>query len=130
MAGLPTAIKIHILQGLACFDTPEQVVASVKEEFGIVVSRQCVQAHNPERAAGARLAPQWRAIFHETRQRYMAELDNIGIAWPALRLRRLQRMVEQAEAMGNLPLAVQILEQAAREAGRLAPVQPPADTRR
>lgn len=119
MAGLPTAVKIHILQGLACFDTPEKVVTSVKEEFGVVVTRQCVQAHNPERAAGVRLAPQWRAIFYDTRQRYMTELDGIGIIWPSVRLRRLQRMLEQAEAMGNLPLVIQILEQAAREAGRL-----------
>lgn len=119
MAGLPTAVKIHILQGLACFDTPEKVVSSVKVEFGVVVTRQCVQAHNPERAAGARLAPQWRDIFYKTRQHYLSELDDIGIAWPAFRLRRLQRMVEQAEDMGNIALAVQVLEQAAREAGRL-----------
>lgn len=119
MAGLPTAVKIHIVQGLACGDSNETVIASVRENFGIVVSRQCVQAHNPERAAGARLAPHWRTMFYDVRRKYMTELESIGIVWPAVRLRRLQRMVEQAEAMGNLPLVIRILEQAAREAGRL-----------
>jgi hypothetical protein len=103
--------------GLACDETPTRVAASVKADFGIEVSRQCVEAHHPERRAGAKLNPALCALFYETRARMRAELDAIGIAHRAVRLRQLERMLNRAEAMGNLPLAMQVLEQAAREVG-------------
>ena len=115
MPGLPTAVRMHILTELACFATPSQVSASVKEKFGVEVSRQCVEAHHPERRAGAKLSPVLCALFYETRARLRAELDDIGLAHRACRLRGLERMLEQAERMGNLALAAQIVEQAARE---------------
>lgn len=114
---LPTAVVIHILQGLACFDTPEQVAASVKANFGLILTRQRIEAWNPERRAGAKLGTHWREIFYETRAKLIAELDNIGIAHRSYRLKLLQRMADRAETAGNLPLVVQVLEQAAREAG-------------
>jgi hypothetical protein len=119
MANLPTAAIVLIVTGLACFDTPAQVATCVKEKFGIDISRQRIESYHPERHAGSRLSPHWRELFYETRQRYMTELENIGIVWPAFRLRRLQRMLEQAEEMGNYVLVAQILQQAAREVGRL-----------
>ena len=108
---------MHILTELACFGTPGQVAASVKEKFGIEVSRQCVEAHHPERRAGAKLNPALRALFYETRAKLWAELDDIPIACQTYRLRQLERMLERAENMGNLALAVQLIEQAAREVG-------------
>lgn len=117
MANIPTAVAIHILQGLACFDTPEQVAASVKVNFGLVLSRQRIEAWHPERRAGAQLGKHWRAMFYETRAKLLAELDDIPIACRSYRLKVLQRVAEKAEAAGNLPLAMQVLEQAAREVG-------------
>ena len=117
MRGLPAAVRMHILTELACFATPSQVATSVKEKFGVDVSRQCVEAHHPERKAGAKLNPALRALFYETRVKLVAELDDIGMAHQACRLRGLERMLEQAERMGNLALAAKIVEQAAREVG-------------
>jgi len=108
---------MHILTELACFATPMQVVTTVREKFGIEVSRQCVEAHHPERRAGAKLSPALCVLFYETRAKLLAELDNIGLASRAGRLRGLERMFEQAERMGNLALAVQLIQQAAREVG-------------
>ena|SRR5476649_1760417 len=117
MRGLPKAVRMHILTELACFATPMQVVTTVREKFGIEVSRQCVEAHHPERRAGAKLSPALCVLFYETRAKLLAELDNIGLASRAGRLRGLERMFEQAERMGNLALAVQLIQQAAREVG-------------
>ena len=117
MANIPTAVAIHILQGLACFDTPEQVAASVKVKFGLVLTRQRIEAWHPERRAGAKLGAHWREMFYETRAKLLAEVENIPIACRSYRLKVLQRVAEHAEAMGNLPLAMQVLEQAAREVG-------------
>lgn len=117
MRGLPTAVRMHILTELACFATPVQVATTVKEKFGLEVSRQCVEAHHPERRAGAKLNPALRALFYETRAKLQEELDDIGIACQAFRLRQLERMLERAEGMGNIALAVDVLQQAAREVG-------------
>jgi hypothetical protein len=117
MRGLPTAVRMHILTELACFAAPSQVAASVKEKYRIDVSRQCVEAHHPERKAGAKLNPALRALFYETRAKLWAELDDIGLASQAGRLRALDRMAGKAERMGNLALAVQVIKQAAREVG-------------
>jgi hypothetical protein len=117
MAALPTAVKLHILTALACFESPTQVAASVKQQFGLELSRQRIEAWHPERAAGARLDATWRDIFYTTRKRLAAELEDIPIACQAYRLRQLDRMAGQAEHMGNLQLAVRLYEQAAKEVG-------------
>lgn len=117
MASLPATVTLCIVTELACFDSPAQVAATVKERFGLVLSRQRIEAYHPERLAGARLSERLCALFYETRARLLVELGTIGIAHQAYRLRGLERMLEQAERMGNLTLAAHIIEQAAREAG-------------
>jgi hypothetical protein len=116
MAALPTAVIMHIVIELACFDSPAPVAATVKEKLGVHLSRQRIEAYHPERAAGARLGTKWRTVFYNTRARLLAELDNIPLACRSYRLRVLERVAGQAEEMGNLQLAARIIEQAAREA--------------
>ena len=43
MAALKSEVKSFIVQALACFDTPSQVAEAVKNEFGVVLSRQQVE---------------------------------------------------------------------------------------
>ena len=42
MAALKEPVKIFIVQSLACFETPQQVADTVKQDFKIEVSRQQV----------------------------------------------------------------------------------------
>lgn len=117
MATLSSEVKAFIIQALACFDTPSQVSASVREEFGIEVSRQQCEAHDPTKRAGRDLAKRWVTLFHDTRKRFREEAADIPIANRAYRLRALGRLVEKAEGMRNLALTAQLLEQAAKEVG-------------
>lgn len=117
MAVLSNEIKTFIVQALACFDTPSQVAEEVKKEFGVEISRQQVETHNPTKVAGKGLAKKWVDIFHATRERFRSDITSIPIANRAYRLRALQRMAEKAETMRNMPLAAQLHEQAAKEAG-------------
>lgn len=119
MTALPTAVILHIVIELACFDTPARVATTVKEKFGLAVTRQRIEAYHPERKAGARLGAKWRSVFYCTRAKFLAALDDIPIACQAYRLRGLGRLATQAETMGNLLLAARIIEQAAREVGDL-----------
>ena len=131
MAILKNQVKSFIVQALACFDTPSQVVESVKNEFGVVVTRQQVETHDPTKAAGKGLAIRWQTLFHDTRKRFREETADIPIANRAYRLRGLGRMAEMAENMRNLALTAQLYEQAAKEVGdiyvnrRLEPEKPP-----
>ncbi|AZE73149.1 Phage protein [Pseudomonas synxantha] len=130
MAALKNEVKSFIVQALACFDTPSQVVEAVKNEYGVVVSRQQVETHDPTKSAGKGLAVKWATLFHDTRKRFREETAEIPIANRAFRLRGLGRMAEKAENMRNLALTAQLYEQAAKEVGdvyvnrRLEPEKP------
>ncbi|AZF63773.1 DUF2280 domain-containing protein [Pseudomonas sp. LBUM920] len=130
MAALKNEVKSFIVQALACFDTPSQVVEAVKNEYGVVVSRQQVETHDPTKSAGKGLAVKWVTLFHDTRKRFREETAEIPIANRAYRLRGLGRLAEKAENMRNLALTAQLYEQAAKEVGdvyvsrRLEPEKP------
>ncbi|HGG1662148.1 TPA: DUF2280 domain-containing protein [Escherichia coli] len=117
MAALKGEVKAFIVQSLACFDTPSQVVESVKKEFGLSITRQQVESHDPTKANGRGLAQKWVELFHETRKRFQTELSDIPIANKAYRLRALDRMMTKAEGMRNMALAASLMEQAAKEVG-------------
>lgn len=108
MATLKGEVKAFIVQSLACFDTPSQVVELVKKEFGLSITRQQVESHDPTKANGRGLAQKWVELFHETRKRFQTELSDIPIANKAYRLRALDRMMARAEGMKNMALTASI----------------------
>ena len=114
---LADEVKTYVVHALSCLDSPSVVAASVKKEFGIEVSRQLVESHDPNKKAASGLAPKWKVLFEVTRKTFLEDTASIAISHRAVRLRALQRMAERAEEMRNLPLAAQLLEQAAKEVG-------------
>lgn len=117
MAALRDEVKLFIVQALACYDTPTQVSKAVKEEFGLDVLRQQVACYDPNCYVGRNLSKKWRTVFEDTRTKFRSETASIPIASRAYRLRALARMAQQAENMRNIGLAVQVIEQAAKEVG-------------
>ena len=117
MAALSNEVKAFIVQALACFDTPSQVAEAVNREFGIEISRQTAESHDPTKRQGRNLAKRWVVLFEDTRKRFREDTAEIPIANRAYRLRALGRMVEKVEGMRNYGLAMQLLEQAAKEVG-------------
>ncbi|EPL9763668.1 DUF2280 domain-containing protein, partial [Klebsiella pneumoniae] len=117
MAALKPEVRAFIVQELACFDTPSQIVESVQKEFKVQVTRQQVASHDPTKVAGKGLAQKWVDLFNRTRDRFLNEISDIPIANKAYRLRVLDRMATRAEGMKNLGMTAQLLEQAAKEVG-------------
>ncbi len=117
MAALKPEVKAYIIQMLACYDTPSQVVEAVQKDFGISITRQQVETHDPTKVSGKTLAKKWVDLFNRTRDRFLNEISDIPIANKAYRLRVLQRMSTTAEGMKNLGMTAQLLEQAAKEVG-------------
>ncbi|MCU3987324.1 DUF2280 domain-containing protein [Enterobacter mori] len=117
MATLKGEVKAFIVQSLACFDTPSQVVELVKKEFGLSITRQQVESHDPTKANGRGLAQKWVDMFNATRERFQNEISDIPIANKSYRLRVLDRMATKTEGMKNFSLTAQLIEQAAKEVG-------------
>jgi hypothetical protein len=117
MAVLTPEIKTFIVQSLACFDTPSQVVGAVRDQYGVTISRQQVEIHDPTKRCSKGLARRWVVLFADTRCAFLRAIANIPIASRSYRLRALGRMLEQVEQRGNLVLAARLLEQAAKEMG-------------
>ncbi|KQN10268.1 hypothetical protein ASE85_02415 [Sphingobium sp. Leaf26] len=114
---IPEPAKVAIIQALACFDTPSTVAATIKTDFGLTISLQAIESHDPTKRAGRRLAKRWRELFEETRAKFKEDTSSIAISHRATRLRALDRMAAAAEKRGNLVLAAKLIEQAAREVG-------------
>ena len=103
-------VKAFIVQRLARFEAPSQVVKAVKEEFGFDLSRQRVHFYDPTTKAGRALQPELKELFFEAREQAKKDLDSIPSYHKAVRLRRLDAMINIAIERGNLVLAAQLLE--------------------
>ena len=115
MSTLTDEIKEFIVKGLARFDTPSQVAEAVKVHFDIEVSRQQVFAYDP---AGSRPpAQRWIELHAATREAFLRDVGEIGIAHKAVRLRLLERFAQRAESRGFTERAARFMEQAAKECG-------------
>ncbi|MEN4796397.1 DUF2280 domain-containing protein [Pantoea agglomerans] len=117
MAALKPEVKAFIIQSLACFDSLAIVAEAVQKQFGIKVTPQQIESHDPTKASGKGLAKKWVALFTSTRARFQTEISDIPIANKSYRLRTLDRMMTKAEKMQNLALAASLMEQAAKEVG-------------
>ena len=117
MAILKDEVKVFIVQALACFDTPSQVVEAVAENFSVKIDRMHVQKYDPTKRAGVDLAKKYVTLFHETRRKFMDEVSEVPIASRAFRLRALQSMYNSAIKRNNIVLAKDILTEAAKEVG-------------
>ncbi|HCD5424953.1 TPA: DUF2280 domain-containing protein [Klebsiella aerogenes] len=117
MAALKPEVKAAIVQMLACYDSLSIVVEAIQKDYGIKVTPQQVESHDPTKVSGKGLAKKWVDLFNATRERFLNEISDIPIANKAYRLRVLDRMATRAEGMKNLALTAEIIEQAAKECG-------------
>jgi hypothetical protein len=117
MAKTPEHIKLSIVQRLACFNSLDNIVSGLKEDFGFEMSKQAILGYDPTKVQGSQLSKKLSDIFYETRKKFTEDTSSIPIAHKAVRLATLQRMVDKAETKGNMVMVRDILEQAAKEVG-------------
>ena len=96
MAALKEPVKMFIVQSLACFETPQQVVEAVKQEYKIEITRQQVALYDPTKVAGRNLSKKLKDLFTRTRKDFRANIEDIAIANKAFRLMELQKMYEDS----------------------------------
>jgi hypothetical protein len=109
--------QVFIVQCLAYFMMPSEIVEALKAEFNITISRELVRRYNPNQVH--RSKNKWGKIFDEARKAYLEAPHDIGIAHLTHRLDRLNQMMVNAIRLKNYPLAAQLIEQAAKDNGGL-----------
>jgi hypothetical protein len=109
--------KQHIVRLLAVYQRPSDVAAEIRSEFGITITRQTVAKYNPATRSGAKLSSELREVYRQTRETFKKDLDSIAFAQRPARLQTLQRLAEKAESAGDLRLAHDCVETAAKEMG-------------
>ena len=114
MATLSNEVRAFIVQGLAKFQTPQEVAIDVKNIYGVEVTRQHVESHDPTKAAGLNLAKKYKDLFFEYREQFKADISSIPIANLAVRLSRLENEYQKSK---NPKHKLEVLEQASTEVG-------------
>jgi hypothetical protein len=95
MATLNKKQKLFIVRSLAQFNTPQETVLLVKEEFTIDVSRQQCEAYDPTKRVGKDLSAELKAEFEATRKDFLEAPQNIPIANLTVRLQRLENQYQK-----------------------------------
>ena len=125
MKRLPEAIKKRIVEHLACFQTPHDVVNLIAEEFDVTLTPRHVRAYDPASFQFA-ASYRWLEYHAAVRKRYEEEIGKVAIAHRAYRLDQLQATIDAAKAVlhmggdGWLEASEQIrkaVETAAKEVG-------------
>jgi hypothetical protein len=123
MAKLNNEQKLFIVQELACFRTPSQVVQAVYDEFEeLVVERQQVQFYDPtKRPENKKLPEKWKDIFWETRKQYIEDTAAVAVSHKRYRLEVIQGVLNrlQEAKLKNNKAILEATEQGAKEVGGL-----------
>lgn len=115
MATLNKKQKLFIVRSLAQFNTPQETVVLVKEEFEIDVSRQQCEAYDPTKRVGKDLSADLKAEFEATRKEFLDAPQSIPIANLSVRLQRMENQYQKHSK--NRVAALSILKQAAEDVG-------------
>lgn len=109
--------KAFLVERLACYDTPTQAQAALKEEFGLDVSLPAIQAYDPTKRQGKDLSQKLVTLFRKTREKFQSDVESIPISHKALRLKTLDRARSHFERVNNFVAAADMCERAAKEMG-------------
>ncbi len=117
---LPAEVKEFIINHLACYYSPKEVVTKVQDMYGVTISPQRVEKYDPTKRAGRNLSEEWKEVFEKRCTEFLLATENIGLTHAAVRLHKLQEMCDIAEERGDFRLMLKLLKQAAIESGRWA----------
>ena len=110
--------QAFIVQSLACFMTPTEVVEMLQANYGVKITRAAVSHYDPtlQQSRGT-LKPEFIELFEQRRTDFVNEVSKVAISHRAYRLMQLDRICRTACQQGNYVVAMKALEQAAKECG-------------
>jgi hypothetical protein len=96
MPVLNAEIKAFVICRLAAFDSPTEVARAVRTKFGIDVSRQQVESHDPTKAIATHgLSAKWRTLFEVERRRFLDDLAPIPLTLAVSAVERRESLLRR-----------------------------------
>ena len=120
MASLTNEQKLLIIERLACFVRPIDIKKELQKKYGLDLTLQAIAHYDPNTLeGGTKLAPEWKKLFCEIRERYRAGVADVPIAVQRKRLEILQDLIyEEMDAkLKNRRLIADLIKQASMETG-------------
>ena len=117
MSRLTQDAKRLIVTRLAVFTAHSDIRQELAAQ-GVGVSLSQIAYYDPS-SRGTDVAAEWRTLFERTRAALISETAKAPAAHRAVRVHRLERMAEKAEARSNYKLSAQLLRQIAEEQGNM-----------
>lgn len=120
MANLTDDIKTLIVDRLACFVTPSQIIEELRKDHNLTVNSNQVVYYNPRAAQSRHIHPKWVELFESRRKAFVIRVSDLPGYHQAYRLSVLQALLEKNLANGKTAsprLTMEILKQMAEEAG-------------
>ena len=108
-------LKEYVVERLAGFDSPSAIAKSLRDEFGVTISRQSIEAYHALRRP--RCAEKWKELFVATRRAIIEGKAERGAANKMVRLRWRENMVLRAMEREDFALADRLLNSIAGEVG-------------
>jgi len=109
-------IKRFIVKSLAIYESPSEVVGTVKEVFNIKVTRQNVHSYDPTKLAGEALGDDLKQLFFDTRNKF-DETEILPLSKKQVRIKKLSKYVDILESNENFVGAAEVVAQIAKEEG-------------
>lgn len=110
MATLNKKQKLFIVQSLAVFNTPQETVVLVKEEFNIDVSRQQVETYDPTKVAGRDISKEFKEAFEAIREMYLEQpIHKISGANDIVQIKILNDLLWSKK--NNVTMTIKIVDQ-------------------
>jgi len=116
MASLTPEIQSFVVQQLAWYRTPSQVVEDVQEEYGVEVSRSQVHYYHPEKG-DREPKKEWTEQFYDLREAIRNGRVDVAIGQEVWRLKQLLHIYRKLMEMDHYLGAADILKQAAKDRG-------------
>jgi hypothetical protein len=117
---LTRAQKAEVVRRLASYESPSLIAKSLKEDFGIEITRQAVAFYDPTQYSNRPSPKRWSQLFWRTRARIIKGKVDIGAVHPRVRLLWLDKMARAQMEKGYAAEARALLRQAADEMSQIA----------
>jgi hypothetical protein len=116
---LTSAQQEYVVRRLAAFDSPLAIARSVREEFGISITRNSIWRYDPTRYR--KCAARWKALFYAAREAMLRDKGQAAALDRAVRLRgRVRSALRALDAHADGVLE-QLLRQVAAGSSPCAP---------
>src|SRR5262245_44200872 len=100
---LTAALKVAVVDCLACGESPSAIVEMLKRDHGIEISRQAVEYYDPTRPNGRNLSPALKELFNARRAAFLAGDAEMSAEDRARRTAALGRIARSEMRAGNTP---------------------------